>query len=89
MSRSPTHNAIRNTQAAKGVLDTAAQTNAIARDVAAWRTWELGPWMARLARLLVCTYFLNLCYEDLQYYRRVITCGMACASSSKESVIKE
>ena len=69
-------------QAAKGVSETAAHTNAIARDVAssksateasqklwiAWRSWELGPWMARLARVLVCAYFLNLCYDDLQSY---------------------
>jgi len=85
-------------QAAKGVSETAAHTTAIARDVAAsksateasnklyraWRSLELGPWMARLARCMVCAYFLNLCYEDVQSFRCLhIIERKLCLSTSK------
>ena len=71
------------TQAVLGVTDAAAHTNAVARDVASskdrreaqrklwavWRQLEFGTWAMRLARALVCMYFLNLCWDDVETYR--------------------
>jgi hypothetical protein len=70
-------------QAVHGVTDVAVHTNAVARDVAGsrhrreaqrklwavWRRVEFGAWAMRLARALVCMYFLNLCWDDIETYR--------------------
>ena len=70
-------------KAVHGVSDAAAHTNAAARDVAGskdrreaqrklwavWRRLEFGTWATRVARALVCVYFMNLSYDDVQTFR--------------------
>ncbi len=70
-------------KAVHGVSDAAAHTNAVARDVASskdrreaqrklWAVWQrldFGTWVMRIARALVCIYFLNLSYDDVQTFR--------------------
>ena len=82
-------------QAAHGVTDAAAHTNAVARDVASsrdrreaqrklWAVWhrlEVSTWAMRLARALVCMYFLNLCWDDIETYR----CGPGTSTLSIDS----
>ncbi len=66
-----------------GVAGAAAHTNAVARDVASskdrreaqrklWAVWqrlEFGTWIMRIARALVCIYFMNLSYDDVLTFR--------------------